>query len=89
MSRNIRIALSIAVYLLGFAIAIYIGGWLMLIKPIKNTILAYTMGTLTMPQLVISVIKCICSLTVAGFIWSLGYMASNHIYDSRDEEQTA
>lgn len=88
MGRNIRIILSIVVYVLGFSIAIYIGGWLMLIKPIKNIILAYTMGTLTIPQLIVSVIKCICSLTVAGFIWSLGYIASNLIFDSRDEKQT-
>ncbi len=89
MSRNIRIILSIAVFLFGISVAIYVGGWLMLVKPIRNTILAYTMGNLTIPQLVVNVIKCICSLTVAGFIWSLGYIASNRIFDSRDEEQPA
>ncbi len=85
MSRNIRIVLSVSIYLLGLAASIYVGGWVMLLKPVKETITAYALGALTMPQLVISVLKCICSMTVAGLIWCLGYMASNHIFDSRDE----
>ena len=85
MSRNVRIILSTAIYFLGLAVAIYIGGWVMLIKPVKQTIVAYTLGTLTLPQLIIAGIKCISSLTVAGLIWCLGYIASNHIFDSRDE----
>ncbi|MBO5372133.1 MAG: hypothetical protein J6A75_05365 [Lachnospiraceae bacterium] len=86
MSRYIRIVLSIAIYLFGVALAIYVGGWILIVKPVKNTIVAYTLGNLTIPQLIINVIKCICSLTVAGFIWSLGYIASNLVYDSRDEK---
>ena len=58
----------------------------MLIQPIRGTITAYTLGTLTLRRLVINVIKCISSLTVAGLIWCIGYIASNHVYDSRDEE---
>lgn len=85
MNRNIRMIISVAVYFIGLAIAIYVGGWLMLIKPIKRTIVAYTLGTLTLPQLVVTVVKCLCSLTVTGFIWCLGYIASNRVYDSRDE----
>ncbi len=81
MSRNIRIIISMAIYMTGFAAAIYIGGWVMFIKPVKFTITAYTLGTLTLPQLLIA----ICSLTVAGLVWCIGYIASNHIYDSRDE----
>lgn len=89
MSRNFRIALSIAIYLFGVGLAIYVGGWMLIVKPVKNTIVAYTMGNLTIQQLIINVIKCICSLTVAGFIWSLGYIASNYVYDSRDEKSAA
>ena len=85
MSRNIRIIISMTIYMTGFAAAIYIGGWVMFIKPVKFTITAYTLGTLTLPQLLIAIIKCVCSLTVAGLVWCIGYIASNHIYDSRDE----
>lgn len=85
MSRNIRMALSVAIYLLGMAVSVYVGGWVLLLKPVKETIAAYTLGTLTLPQLVISGVKCISSMTVSGFIWCVGYIASNHIFDSRDE----
>ena len=85
MNRNIRIILSAVIYLLGLAVAVYIGGWVMLLKPVKQMIAAYTLGTLSLPQLIIAVIKCISSMTVAGLIWCLGYIASNHIFDSRDE----
>ena len=85
MNRNIRMLLAMIIYLTGFAVAIYVGGWVMIIKPVKYTISAYALGTLTLSQLVVSVMKCISSLTVTGLIWCLGYIASNHIYDSRDE----
>ncbi len=85
MGRNIRMALSVAIYILGLAVSVYVGGWIMLLKPVKETIAAYTLGTLTLTQLLISVIKCISSMTVSGLIWCIGYIASNHIFDSRDE----
>jgi len=86
MSRNIKFCLAIVIYLIGLAVSVYVGGWVMLIQPIRGTITAYTLGTLTLRQLVINVIKCISSLIVAGLIWCIGYIASNHVYDSRDEE---
>ena len=46
----------------------------------------YVVGTLTFRQLVITIIKCACSTTVAGLIWVIGYVASNHVFDSRDEQ---
>ena len=85
MGRNIRMALSVAIYILGLAVSVYVGGWIMLLKPVKETIAANTLGTLTLTQLLISVIKCISSMTVSGLIWCIGYIASNHIFDSRDE----
>ncbi len=85
MSRNVRIVLAMAIYFTGFAASIYIGGWVMLLKPVRSTLSAYALGTLTLPQLVIAIVKCVSSLTVAGLVWCLGYIASNRIYDSRDE----
>lgn len=86
MNRNMRIILSLVVYLLGIAAAVYVGGWIMIIKPVRRTLTAFTLGTLTLPQVIATIVKCICSLTVAGLIWCIGYIASNHVYDSRDEK---
>lgn len=85
MNRNFRIILSGIIYIVGIAAAVYVGGWVMILKPVKGTLAAYTLGTLTLPQLLGAVVKCFCSLTVAGFIWCMGYIASNHVFDSRDE----
>lgn len=86
MNRNIRMVLAAAIYFMGFAVSVYVGGWIMFLKPVRHTITAYTLGTLTWTQLVVAAVKCISSMTVAGLIWCLGYIASNHIYDSRDEK---
>lgn len=85
MNRNMRIILAVLVYGIGLVASVYVGGWVMIIKPVKGAIVAHAMGTLTFYQLVITILKCICSTTVAGFIWILGYIASNHVFDSRDE----
>lgn len=85
MNRNFRITLALVVYLLGIVAAVYVGGWVMIIKPLHGTMTAYTHGTLALPQVIATVVKCLCSMTVAGLIWCIGYIASNHVYDSRDE----
>lgn len=85
MSWNVRRLISVIVYIIGLATAVYVGGWVMLVKPVKGAVTAYMLGTLTLPQVIITILKCFFSLTVAGFIWCLGYIASNRIYDSRDE----
>ncbi|MDE6904311.1 MAG: hypothetical protein K2P76_05165 [Lachnospiraceae bacterium] len=86
MNRNIRLFLAVVVYAIGLLASIYIGGWVMIIKPVKGAIAAHALGTLTFYQLVVTVVKCFCSTTVAGFIWVLGYIASNHVFDIRDEQ---
>lgn len=60
--------------LLGTVLAVYAGIWKMLIKPLAGLYLAYRAGQLTVFYVVISLIKCWLSLTVTGFIWSIGYM---------------
>lgn len=77
--------LALAIYATGLAASVYVGGWVMIIKPVKGALAAHALGTLTMAQVVVAVLKCVCSLTVAGFIWCTGYIASNCVYDSRNE----
>lgn len=60
--------------LFGTALAVYAGIWKMLIKPLAGLYLAYKAGQLTVFYAAISLIKCWLSLTVTGFIWSIGYM---------------
>lgn len=60
--------------LIGTLLAIYVGGWLMIFAPIKETIAAYFLGTLTKKMVFSTIIKCVLSLTTAGAIWCVGYI---------------
>lgn len=68
-----KIVFSLCI-LMGTLIAIYVGGWLMFVKSIVGTYVAYTTRTLTFSYFVKAVIKCITAATVAGAIWCGGYI---------------
>ena len=55
-------------------LAVYVGIWKMLIQPLAGLYLAYRAGQLTVIYVVLALVKCWLSLTVTGFIWSIGYM---------------
>lgn len=61
--------------LIGTVVALYVGGWMMLLFPLKETVSAMFLGTLTKKMVVCNAIKCLCSLTVLGAIWCCGYIA--------------
>ena len=65
--------------LLGTLLAVYVGGWLMLLVPIKETITALMLGTLTKKLFFVTAVKCALSLTAAGAIWCAGYILDRKI----------
>lgn len=60
--------------LLGTLAAIYIGGWLMLLKPIQGTVGAFMAGGLTIPEALGALVKVVCAMPVSGAIWCCGYI---------------
>lgn len=60
--------------LAGSLLALYVGLWVMIIKPLARLYVAYKSGQVSVLLVVVTVIKCWLSLTVAGLIWSIGYM---------------
>lgn len=60
---------------IGTLLALYVGGWLMLCKPIQGVVSAYFAGNLTIGIIALAVFKCLLSVTVAGAIWCGGYIA--------------
>lgn len=72
----IRIKKAAGLFSVLFAtvLAGYVGIWKMLIQPLAGLYLTYKAGELTVVYVVLSVLKCWLSLTVAGLIWSAGYM---------------
>lgn len=74
MEKKIRKAAGYVSVLVGTVLAVYVGIWRMIIKPLVGLYLAYKSGEVTVFYVVVTVIKCWLSLTVSGLIWSIGYM---------------
>jgi hypothetical protein len=65
--------------LIGTLLAIYVGGWLMLLSPLKETVFAFFLGTVTKKMVIVTTIKCALSLTTVGAIWCGGYILNRKI----------
>lgn len=74
MEKKIRKVAGDLSVLLGSVLAVYVGIWRMLLKPLAGLYLAYKAGDLTIFYVAVTLIKCWLSLTVGGLIWSIGYM---------------
>lgn len=74
LAVRLRKAAGFLSVLLGTVMALYIGVWKMIVKPLLKLYLTWRAGQLTLLIIVITILKCWLSLTVAGLIWSAGYM---------------
>lgn len=74
MERRIRKAAGHFSVLLGSVLAVYVGIWRMIVRPLVGLYLAFKAGELTVFYVVTTIVKCWLSLTVGGLIWSVGYM---------------
>lgn len=85
MNRKMKILLALMCYACGAFAAIYIGGWIMLFKPLRLLISSYCTGTLGISILIHCVFKIILSTTVGGLVWCIGYMGCNYFRGTEDE----
>ena len=60
--------------LVGTVLAVYVGIWLMVVKPLMALYVSWKLKKLHWVLVLIAFIKCRLSLTVLGLIWSIGYM---------------
>ncbi|MDE7311212.1 MAG: hypothetical protein K2N87_06255 [Eubacterium sp.] len=74
MTKRVRKAAGYLSVLLGSVLAVYVGIWRMIIRPLAGLYLAYQAGELTVVYVAAALFKCWLSLTVGGLIWSVGYM---------------
>ena len=74
MKKKCNKLLGLLCYALGILAALYVGGYLMLIKPIHVIIMAFGNDMLTLPLLLKSIIKIAFSTTFAGLVWCIGYI---------------
>lgn len=85
MKKRWKIILAAACYILGVFASIYIGGWLMLVKPVRLLMHSYGMGTLSVRLLAVCILKITLSTTVAGLVWCVGYIGCNYFRGTEDE----
>lgn len=89
MKKKWSMILGVICYALGIFCSIYVGGWLMLIKPIQGLLTAYTLKTLTLSFLVKSIIKIAFSSTFGGLVWCIGYIFYNFFRGTDDPDWNA
>lgn len=73
--KTLRLLAGTLCSVIGTLLAIYVGGWLMLFKPVQGVVAAYFAGKLAVGTIVLAAFKCLLSATVAGAIWCGGYIA--------------
>ena len=66
--KTLRLMIGTLCSVIGTLLALYVGGWLMLCKPIQGVVSAYFAGNLTIGIIALAVFKCLLSVTVAGAI---------------------
>lgn len=72
---KMRNVLGVLFLVAGFGTSLYVGLWLLFIKPIIAACIAFDAGTLTAVLIGCTIIKCLCASTVLG----LGVMITSVI----------
>lgn len=78
--RTVAAFLCSAFGLIGWC---YVGGWMILTKPVKGLLLAHIAGKLSILKLVVAFVQGFIYLSLAGAIWCVGYMLSNYFREKR------
>lgn len=69
---------SLLCYALGTIGWCYVGGFLILTRPVKGLILAHLAGELSVGKLLIAFGQSFLYLSLAGGVWCIGYILSDH-----------
>lgn len=83
MKLSWKMLAALLCYALGMIGWCYVGGWMILTKPVKGLILAHVAGNLSLWKLIIAFVQGFVYLSLAGAVWCVGYILGNHFYDNR------
>ena len=86
IKKKISMILGIICYAVGVIGALYVGGWLMFVKPICTCIGAIVSHSVTIALLVSTVVKAVLASTMAGLIWCIGYVGYNYFKGEDDPD---
>lgn len=78
-----RTLAALLFYALGILGWCYVGGWMIITKPVKGLIVAHMAGTLSIGKLIMALVQGFLYLSLAGGVWCVGYMLSSYFHDER------
>lgn len=78
MKYRWRVVAAALFYVLGVIGWFYVGGWMILTRPVKGLILAHIAGNLSLWKFVTAAVQGFVYLSLAGAVWCVGYMLSSH-----------
>lgn len=73
-----KAVVALLCYALGVLGWCYVGGYMILTKPLKTLVVAYLARELTIGKVLVAAIQAFIYLSLAGGVWCIGYMLSNH-----------
>ncbi len=79
MKKNAKRALAVLFSILGTVLGLYIGGYVLFVRPVYWLVTGFTSGNLTAVMLLINVIKIFVASTVGGAIWCICDIIASHI----------
>lgn len=71
MKKGLRKFLAVGISLFGTLLAIYVGGYRLLFRPVCLLINEFSAGSLTRQDLIGCIIKIFLASTIAGAIWCI------------------
>ena len=83
MKERVRKLLAWLLSAAGTLLAIYIGGYWLLFRPVRYLYLGFLAGSLTKKSLFVCIVKIFFASTAAGGIWSIFDIMAGHFRDDR------
>ena len=89
MKGKLKRAIAVLCYGMGVFLAIYVGGWTMLLQPLDLLIHVNSAGNCTFVILLSCAMKILLSATTAGLLWFVVYIGFNHFKGKEDPDWEA
>lgn len=81
MNKTTKDLLAFAIVIIGIIAGLYVGGWMMFIKPIMDCCYAFDAGILKIVDVGVAAIKCIFASTVGCIIFWITTIIAAFIRD--------
>ncbi|SDB33165.1 hypothetical protein SAMN02910298_01600 [Pseudobutyrivibrio sp. YE44] len=86
MKKNAKRAMAVLFSILGTVLGLYIGGYMLFVRPVYWLITGFTSGTLSAGMILINVFKIFIASTVGGAIWCIGDIIAGYFRDLPEED---